>query len=263
MNAIRSRRCCPQNDGAANGCEAVTTALRHAESELRLASVALMSAQEIERKRIANELHDSVGQALGSLRFGIGIALDLMRSGNNGGAETMLENLSAQCKHAVNDVRRIAMDLRPSTLDDLGIVGTLAWFFREFRNVHPTLTVVTDIDISEADVPSNLTVPIYRIVQEACSNVVRHSGATEVQVCLRRRPDAILLRVADNGRGIGSDGPREGAPRQGMGLRSMRDRVEGAGGRFHLESDHGFGTRIIADWPCAAATGWTPEQDQN
>lgn len=263
MDAIRSRRCCPQNDGAANGCEAVTTALRHAESELRLASVALMSAQEIERKRIANELHDSVGQALGSLRFGIGIALDLMRSGNNGGAETMLENLSTQCKHAVNDVRRIAMDLRPSTLDDLGIVGTLAWFFREFRNVHPTLTVVTDITVSETDVPPNLTVPIYRIVQEACSNVVRHSGASEVQVCLRRRPDAILLRVADNGRGIGGNGPLEGAPRQGMGLRSMRDRVEGAGGRFHLESDHGFGTRIIADWPCAAATGWTPEQDQN
>lgn len=230
-------------------------ALRRAESELRLVSVALMSAQEIERKRIANELHDSIGQALGNFSFGIGIALDLIRAGNSQGAEDMLVSLATQSKQTVNEVRRIAMDLRPATLDDLGIVGTLAWFFREFRHVHPTLSVITDIDVREADVPVNLTVAIYRVVQEACSNVVRHSGANEVQVCIRRRPDSILLRIADNGCGIDGHARPDNSVHQGMGLRSMRDRVEAAGGHFHLESDRGVGTCILADWPCPGAAG--------
>lgn len=217
-------------------------ALRLAESELRLVSAALLSAQEMERKRIASELHDSIGQALDALAFGVGIALNMVRSEDLRQAEEMLQRLSDQAKQAVGEVRRIAMDLRPATLDDLGIVGTLSWFLCEFRSVHPDLEVNVDIDVSEDDVSPSLVTAIYRVVQEACSNVVRHAGASEVRVALNRFRDSLELRIEDNGRGI------EGSERQGMGLRSMRDRVQFSGGSFRLESEVGKGTSIVATW---------------
>jgi signal transduction histidine kinase len=228
-------------------------ALRLAESELRLVSAALLTSQEMERKRIACELHDSIGQALSTFAFGSGVALDMVRAGNMRGAEEMLLRMSCQAKQAIGEVRRIAMDLRPATLDDLGIVGTLSWFFREFRSVHPDLRVIVDIDVTESDVSTNLVTAIYRVVQEACSNVVRHAGASEIRVALNRLRDSLQLRVEDNGRGI------EGSGRQGMGLRSMRDRVEFSGGSFRLESGLGTGTRILAAWRARGSFCKLPE----
>jgi signal transduction histidine kinase len=218
------------------------TALRLAESELRLVSAALLSSQEMERKRIACELHDSIGQILTGIAFGSGVALDMVRARDIDNAEEMLLRLTAQAKQAVGEIRRIAMDLRPAMLDNLGIVSTLSWFLREFRSIHPDLKVTVDIDVNEADVSPNLVTTLYRVVQEACSNVVRHAGASEVWVALNRFRDSLELRIEDNGRGIESKG------RQGMGLRSMRDRVQFSGGSFHLESEVGKGTRIVATW---------------
>ena len=232
---------CAANDP---GHDQTVAALRQAESELRLVSAALLSSQEMERKRIACELHDSIGQALSSLAFGSAVALEMVRSADFANAEKMLLCLSAQAKQAVGEVRRVAMDLHPATLDDLGIVGTLSWFFREFRSIHPDLKVVVDIDVSETDVLPPLVTAIYRVIQEACSNVARHAGASEVRVALTRRRDSLQLRIEDNGRGI------EGSERQGMGLRSMRDRVQFSGGSFRLESGPGQGTSIVAAW-CA------------
>jgi signal transduction histidine kinase len=225
-----------------SGHEQVVAALRLAESELRLVSAALLSSQEMERKRIACELHDSIGQALNSLAFGSGVALAMVRSADLHNAEEMLLRLSAQAKQAVGEVRRIAMDLRPATLDDLGIVGTLSWFLREFRSIHPDLKVIVDIDVSESEVSTSLVTAIYRVVQEACSNVVRHAGASEIRVALNRLRDSLQLRIEDNGRGMA------GCERQGMGLRSMRDRVQFSGGSFRLESGVGKGTSIVAAW---------------
>jgi signal transduction histidine kinase len=228
-------------------------ALRRTESELRLVSAALMSSQEMERKRIACELHDSIGQAVSTFAFGVGVALDMLHASDSDGVEEMLLRLSAQAKQTIGEVRRIAMDLRPAMLDDLGIVGTLSWFFREFRSVHPDLNVTTDVDVGEADVSATLVTAIYRVVQEACSNVVRHAGASEIRVVLKRQASSILLRVEDNGRGIDPSG------RQGLGLRSMRDRVEFSGGTLRVESEPGAGTRIVASWRACATFCKVPE----
>jgi signal transduction histidine kinase len=230
---------CPPKDPSH---DQTVAALRLAESELRLVSAALLSSQEMERKRIACELHDSIGQVLNSIAFGSGVALEMVRAKDIHNAEEMLVRLSAQAKQAVGDVRRIAMDLRPAMLDHLGIVGTLSWFLREFRSIHPDLKVTVDIDVRESDVSPNLVTTLYRVVQEACSNVVRHAGASEVRVLLNRFRDSLELRIEDNGRGI------EGGERQGMGLRSMRDRVQFSGGSFRLESEVGKGTSIVAAW---------------
>jgi signal transduction histidine kinase len=208
-----------------------------------------MTMQETERKRIATDLHDSIGQSLSALRFGIGIALDGLRSGHVDMAAEMLDKLSEQVKFAIGDVRRIAMDLRPATLDDIGIVGTLSWFFREFRAIHPDLSLLTDVSLDEVDIAPPLRTTIFRVVQEALNNVAKHAKAKELRVELGRDGVEILLRIEDDGRGFSIGDPRSNTSGSGMGLNGMRDRVEYSGGTFNYESEPGRGTRIVSRWP--------------
>jgi signal transduction histidine kinase len=232
-------------------------ALDQAQSELRLVSAALMTAQEMERKRIASELHDSIGQSLNALSFGLGIVMDVTRDSDAIYITELLEKLSQQIKDTVEEVRRIAMDLRPAILDDLGIVGTLSWFFREFRTIHPRVALRTEIDVAEGDVPVTLRTPIYRVVQEALNNVLKHASASEIRIVLSRRPPSIVLEIQDNGRGfaVAGDSLHAGSFRAGMGLTGMRDRVEFSGGDFALHSAPGAGTHLRACWPLYFAEG--------
>jgi signal transduction histidine kinase len=224
--------------------------LLRAESELRLLSAALMTMQEMERKRIATELHDSIGQSLSALGFGVGVALDAARGGDTRLACDMLEKLAPQVKETIAEVRRIAMDLCPATLDDLGIVGTLSWFFREFRAIHPGLSLLTEVDLDERDVATALRTTVFRVVQEALNNVVKHARATEIHIRLWRGESDIHLEVADNGRGFNAvEMSRPGMSSPSMGLKGMRDRVEFSAGRFRLESEPGQGTKVSASWP--------------
>jgi signal transduction histidine kinase len=228
-------------------------ALRRTESELRLLAAALMTMQETERKRIATDLHDSIGQSLSALRFGIGVALDGVRSGHVDMASDMLGKLSDQVKSAIGEVRRIAMDLRPATLDDLGIVGTLSWFFREFRSIHPDMSLLTNVTLDEADVAPALRTTIFRVVQEAVNNVVKHARAKELRVDLGREGAEITLQVEDDGHGFDMGDPRSNTSGSGMGLNGMRDRVEYSGGTFSCSSEPGRGTRVAAKWPLRAS----------
>jgi signal transduction histidine kinase len=227
-------------------------ALRRTESELRLLAAALMTMQETERKRIATDLHDSIGQSLSALRFGISVALDGVRSGHVDMAVDMLGKLSEQVRSAISEVRRIAMDLRPATLDDLGIVGTLSWFFREFRSIHPNLLLLTNVTLDEIDVAPALRTTIFRVVQEAVNNVVKHARAKELRVDLGRDGAEIILQVEDDGHGFNVGDPRSNTSGSGMGLNGMRDRVEYSGGTFRCDSEPDRGTRIVAKWPLRA-----------
>jgi signal transduction histidine kinase len=224
-------------------------ALRRTESELRLLAAALMTMQETERKRIATDLHDSIGQSLSALRFGISVALDGVRSGHVDMASEMLGKLSEQVRLAIGEVRRIAMDLRPATLDDLGIVGTLSWFFREFRTIHPNLTLLTNVTLDEIDVAPALRTTIFRVVQEAVNNVVKHAKAKELRVDLGREGAEISLIVEDDGHGFDVADPHSNTTGSGMGLNGMRDRVEYSGGTFQCDSEPNRGTTIVAKWP--------------
>lgn len=236
-----------------NTSELETDALqRQSKSNLesRRRSAELLSAQEAERKRIANELHDSIGLQVSNLRFGIVCALGMIRQGDSPGAEEMLNTLDSHAKLAVDEVRRIAMDLRPSMLDDLGLVRTLSWFFRELRSVHPELAIKTDITIDESDVTERQSIAIFRVVQEGCNNAIRHSGTNEIQVALIRIDGVLHLRIEDKGDGF--DGADDGNT-TGCGLRSMQDRVEATGGVYSLFSEVGSGTCIVANWPLSRA----------
>lgn len=221
------------------------------QSELRLAAAALVTSQEMERKRMASELHDSIGQELNALSFGIRVAIDQLRKGAVVELGTTLDALSAQVRGAIEEARRIALNLRPAMLDDLGVIGTLSWFFRQVRALHPRLDLRVEIDADEREVPDALRTPIYRVVQEAISNIVKHSGATEITLRLHASPKKVELDIKDNGSGfiVPPDLSVLGTVHASCGLAGMSNRVEFSGGKFTLMSKRNKGTNIKAVWP--------------
>lgn len=220
-------------------------------SELRLASAALVTSQEMERKRIAAELHDGIGQALNTISFTAHQALDQLKRESHDELETTLKSLRDQVRDTIEEVRRISLDLRPAMLDDLGVIGTLSWFFRQLRSVNPAVALNCTIEATERDIPLSLRTPIYRIVQESVSNALKHGRPTAISVTLTATPEQIALKVGDNGSGFiaPANPPMEPSAPVTCGLRGMRNRVEFSGGGFSLESTPGGGTRVFAIWP--------------
>jgi signal transduction histidine kinase len=217
-------------------------ALRHCESEVRLLSAQFMAAQELERQRIARELHDSVGQALGGVKFALESCEAQIATGAGDAAVRTLRQLSGRIGAVMEEVRRVSMNLRPATLDDLGILPTLAGLSREFRAIYHQLELETLVDVSEAEIAAPVKTAIYRIVQEALHNVVLHSGARNVSLVLRRSGAHLELRVQDDGVGATPAG-------RGLGLSTMRERAEITGGRFSLRAEKGRGTTVAVAWP--------------
>jgi PAS domain S-box-containing protein len=224
-------------------------ALRDSEKELRLLSGQLLTAQEQERGRIARELHDGIGQSLTAIKFRIEDALGQMSKNLTESSVNSLNSLIPTIQSTVEEVRKITMDLRPATLDDLGILATIAWFCREFQETYTNIRIQKEIGLGETDISESLKTVIFRVVQEALNNVAKHSGADSVTIFLRRRNDTIELTIEDNGRGfvlkeaLDIDGSK-----RGFGLGSMKERIELSGGSFSLESVRREGTTIRASW---------------
>lgn len=219
-------------------------AVRDSERRLRFLSTQLLNAQENERKQIARDLHDGVGQMLSALKFMIEDLVHQKDRGEVGPQDHSLENLVSMIRESIEEVRRIQMDLRPSVLDDLGIIATIGWFTREFEKVYSSVSIRKEIQTEEEEVPAPLKIVIYRILQEALHNIVKHSRAHLAIIGLRKKEDSLELTVVDNG--VGFD--LENHPK-GFGLGSMRERVELSGGVFTIESAIGTGTTIKATWP--------------
>ena len=228
----------------------IEEALRKSEKGLRLLSSQLFSAEENERKRIAQELHDSIGQSLSAIKFKVESAMNQRDKGTGMGATSSLESVVLLVQETLKEVRRIVMDLRPSTLDDLGIIPTVRWFCREFQSTYHDIRIDQDIGILEDDVPDLIKTVIYRVLQEALNNVAKHSQADFVRFSLRKRNGRIEMGIEDNGQGFDQEftASLEG-PRRGFGLASMRERTELLGGSFSIISSEGAGTVIRASWP--------------
>ena len=224
--------------------------LRKSEWNLKLLSSQLLNAEEKIRKRIALELHDSIGQCLTTIKFNAENSLNrILRNGGPESLESLKDGIPL-IQHAIEEVRKISMDLRPSILDDLGILATLSWCFREFEKACPDICMDREIAIEEQEVPNSLKIILYRVLQEALNNAAKHSGAGRIVVRLNRGREGIELAVQDDGRGFDIEQAlvKEGSSR-GLGLASMRERVELSGGVFSLESGPGRGTVIRAAWP--------------
>jgi PAS domain S-box-containing protein len=216
--------------------------LRKSEERLRYLSTQLLIAQENERKLIANEIHDSLGSSLGAIKFRME---QVLQKGGIGDPENIIPSI----QKAIEESRRIQMALRPSTLDDLGILPTLNWFCREFQKTYSSIHIKTQINIEEKDVLDHLKTVIYRICQEAFNNIAKHSKA-EVATLSLRKTDKIELVIEDNGRGFDLEEKLFAEnPDRGLGLTSMRERAEILGGSFAVESIQGSGTTIRVSLP--------------
>ncbi|HYE35901.1 PAS domain-containing sensor histidine kinase [Methylocaldum sp.] len=217
--------------------------------ELRVLSAKLLSAQEQERKRIASELHDTVGQYLSAIKFSLDNINALLDDNQIASGQRSLRTVLPVIQEAISEVRRISMDLRPAMLDDLGLLATLSWHCRTFQDIYSDISIEKQIEIQEKEVPGGLKTVIYRITQEALNNVAKHANADCVVLHLRKTDSAIELIVTDNGCGfeVGEALARE-VRQRGLGLASMRQRTESHGGSFYIDSAPGLGTIVRAVW---------------
>lgn len=224
--------------------------LIRSEKNLKILSSQLMNAKEEERKRISRELHDSVGQYLSSIKFNVENIISQMEKDSS--STTSLKALKDSIpiiQATVEEVRRISMDLRPSILDDLGILATISWFCREYQSVFSNIKVNQKIALEEEDIPGHLKIIIFRIIQESLNNVAKHSQADTVDILLIKRNTTIDLTISDNG--IGFDVQEKLMSEdynRGLGLASMEERSELSGGCFSIDSVKGLGTLIMTTW---------------
>jgi len=230
-------------------------ALRRSQEELQRLSAELLDVQERERRRIAADLHDVIGQSLSFIKISIESAAKLAEQGEAAAAGKAMRALGGKVKDTLAEVRRVSMDLRPSTLDDLGILATLSWFFREFEATCRHIRVEKTFAVQEESIPRPLKTTIFRILQEATANIVKHAGADRMRVGLSHCGDALELTVEDNGQGFDPKLSSARGERHGLGLRSMQERTRLSGGTYSIESALGQGTRILARWPTAALFG--------
>jgi PAS domain S-box-containing protein len=225
-------------------------ALRESENRLRVLSSQLLTAQESERKRIALELHDGIGQMLTAIKFKVESILQEEGKGKAKAKEKSFEAIIPMVRESVDEVRRMQMDLRPSTLDDLGVLATLGWFCREYQKIYSHIHIEKEIGLQENEVSTPRKVVIYRLTQEAMNNIAKHSQADLIHLSLRRMENEIELVIKDNGMGFDLEeilSPERS--KRGLGLSSMRERTELSGGAFTIETTPGKGTTIRASWP--------------
>lgn len=204
----------------------------------------LIDAQEDERKRIARDLHDDVGQALTSILVQLKL---LQQATPNATAANALAELRAVVDQTLTTVRLLSRQLRPSTLDDLGLAAALERYSHEFTSRYPDLTVDLHCNLRQR-LPAAVEISLYRIIQEAMTNVARHSGASALSVLVSAREHNVQAIVEDNGHGFPVEQTRRGE--SSVGLHSMIERTELLDGRIQFESGP-EGTTIFVEMPLA------------
>ena len=203
----------------------------------------VVAAQEHERKRLARELHDETGQALTSILLGLK-PLEQAVSGEE--ALAAIGSVRELVVSTLQDVRRLAVELRPSALDDFGLVPAVERLVETFRE-QSGIRVDLETNLGDERLPAEAETTIYRIVQEALTNIVKHAEATHASVLLTRRDGLVAALVEDDGRGFDTAAVDD----EGLGLVGMRERLGLVGGQLRIESAGGSGTSLVAEVPLA------------
>lgn len=226
------------------------TALKEADRELRRLHARLILAQETERKRLARELHDGVGQILSGVKFRLQALPGQMKLG--AAAEARIVKVGGFLDHAIAEIRRVSQNLMPSELVDLGLEAALQALCREFKE-RSGMRVTIRTAATDASPVTGLA--FFRIAQEALNNIGKHSKARKVEIALFEEGQDLVLTVADDGVGFSSARrPLTGRGR-GLGLGNMRQRAESAGGSLDFQSKPGVGTSLTVRAPKAGAPG--------
>ncbi len=210
--------------------------------ELKRLSAELVSAQESERRRISRELHDEVGQVLSAIMLGLGNLRSAVKESDTAEAFRQLQLVEDMTERNASVVRNISLLLRPTMLDDLGLVPALRWYAREISRTGPMeVEVVTEAFVD--DLPDEHRTCVFRIVQEAVRNAARHAGARHVRIHIEERAGALVLSVQDDGKGF------DPAQEAGLGILGMQERVEHLAGTLVVESGPGQGTTVGLSLP--------------
>jgi signal transduction histidine kinase len=204
----------------------------------------VIEAQELERRRLARELHDETGQALTSILLGLKAIRSAATDEDAARAETDVRELVVQ---ALQDVRRLAVELRPSALDDFGLVAALERLATTFAE-RSGIPAAVESTLSEQRLPPELETVLYRLVQEALTNVVKHAGAERVSILVTQGDGGVRAVVEDDGQGFSPSEVRVDA----LGLVGMRERLALLGGTLSVESEPGAGTAVVAYIPLTA-----------
>lgn len=226
---------------------------RHAEDEargyaqrLKAMSQRAVEAQEAERRRIAHELHDSLGQTLTALNINLNIIKGRLAPAPDAVAGSRIDDSLKLVEAAVDNMRRVIADLRPAVLDDYGLAAALRWYAEQFSARTGVAVRVVGHD-PQPRLASKVEATLFRIAQESLTNVAKHAAAREARVLLGTRDDRFFLSVVDDG--CGFDATRLGCPQNdhGWGLMIMRERAEADGGELHVDSAPGQGTRVVIE----------------
>lgn len=220
---------------------------------LRELSASVVEAREEERRRIARELHDELGQRLTALKIDLAA---LAAPASSPAEHSRVAAMQAMLDDTLASVRRIASDLRPLMLDDLGLNAAMEWLARDASR-RMGIPVHTRLPLEEPAVDQRAATALYRMVQEALTNVARHAQATSVEVALQAQAQHLVLTVADDGVGL----PEQALQRAGsFGLMGLRERAHGLGGTIDVSAQPSGGTRLTVRLPVQGkpADGATP-----
>ena len=237
----------PEVGQVAVAFDAMSKQLREKEEERSQLLARVLTAQEAERKRISRELHDEAGQALTSLLMGL---TRIEQSASEPDVKAEAAELRATTTGALDLMRDMARDLRPSTLDDLGLVAALGRYVADYGPRHHLETDFQAASMDGARLPAETEIVLYRIAQEALTNVSRHANARSVNVLLERRNGHAILVVEDDGQGFDAEQVRETAmPGAKLGILGMEERAGLVGGTLTVESRPGAGAAVFVEVP--------------
>lgn len=228
-------------------------------SDLRALTGRLQSVREEERSRIARQIHDELGQALTALKMDLAWLQDrLARVSHRPWIAPLLDkarSMSELIDATVQRVRRIATELRPGVLDNLGLAAAVEWQAQDFEN-HSGIRCLVVANPEDLELDRDRSTAAFRILQEALTNVARHAGASEVSISLQKDAATVILEVSDDGRGIGDQDSKRVCS---LGILGMRERAALVGGQLEVIRLGERGTRVTLRMPCAVIRGQEPE----
>jgi signal transduction histidine kinase len=224
--------------------------LQWSRDELAELSKQLIEAQEDERRRLSRELHDSLGQTLGAIKYSLERIAAMHEGGESDETQADIEKVIESITHAIRETRTLALDLRPPVLDDIGTASAITYLCKSFAETYEEIAFHIEMDVGNDEIPAELAAPVYRITQEALSNVAKHAQAKTALVSLQLHDEVLQLQILDDGIGFNNETADTGQFRRlgKVGRLGMRERAASTKGKLEIRSGQGQGTRVLATW---------------
>lgn len=220
--------------------------IRERNDTLEVLSAKLLSAQEQERKQLAHLLHEEIAQILSAVKLKLTNACRCRKDDADSARD--LDSLDAHLKDAIQEVRSLAMRIRPSTLDDMGLLTTLGWLLRELRELHPGLTLHNDFQAAEEDIPKPLKIIIFRIVQDTLNGLANETEADHIGIALTKRRDLVELAIEENAMDYRSGRSGDGRRADHEIFELMSERTVLSGGEYERDTATGGVARHVSNW---------------